>query len=69
MVVECVIEFDNNPNGVFVAGQTLSGQVTLTFTKQTAAKGGYGEVGNPALRVTHYGDNNKFVWHFLQELF
>ncbi|XP_055604993.1 arrestin domain-containing protein 3-like [Uranotaenia lowii] len=39
--VVCDIRFDNNPNGIFNAGDVVSGSVTLTLTQLKKVKGVY----------------------------
>ncbi|CAG9804950.1 unnamed protein product [Chironomus riparius] len=39
MVVNCEVKFDNNPNAIFFAGQTLSGVVELTIDKPKKIRG------------------------------
>lgn len=42
MAVTCIIEFDNNPYGTFLAGQVLTGKVTLKLDKLKLVKGNCG---------------------------
>lgn len=37
-MVICEVKFDSNPNGVYYSGQTLSGVVEITNTKQRKIK-------------------------------
>lgn len=37
-MVKCDVKFDNNPAGVYYSGQTLSGVVEITSTKQTKVR-------------------------------
>lgn len=39
MVINCDIEFDNNPQGVYFSGQILTGRFTLTVNKVKKMKG------------------------------
>lgn len=39
MVVTCDIQFENNPQGIFYAGQVLTGKITLTADKIKQVKG------------------------------
>lgn len=39
MVVTCEVQFENNPSGIFYAGQVINGKVTLTADKIKQVKG------------------------------
>lgn len=39
MVTSCEIKFDNNPNGTFQSGQTLTGTVVLNLTEKKKFRG------------------------------
>lgn len=39
MVVTCDIQFENNPEATFYAGQVIAGKVTLTADKVKQVKG------------------------------
>jgi len=41
MPIECLISFDNNPQGVYYAGQELSGVVDLSVDATKRIKGKY----------------------------
>lgn len=38
-MVECEIKFEQNPYGIYFAGQVLTGQVVLTLQKPKKVKG------------------------------
>lgn len=38
-MAKCEVKFDNNPNGIFYSGQTLSGVVELTNEKSRKIRG------------------------------
>lgn len=38
-MVECEVKFENNPNGIYFAGQTINGQVVLTLQQSKKVRG------------------------------
>ncbi|KAG5679988.1 hypothetical protein PVAND_009522 [Polypedilum vanderplanki] len=67
MVVHCEIKFDNNPNGIYFAGQTLSGVVEMTVDKPKKIRGlilkieGYAKVEwqETQTYTDHHNNNNQ----------
>lgn len=61
MPTTCEIDFDNNPQKVFYAGQLLRGSVRLTLTKENSVRGVYIRIYGTA--YCHWtsgsGDNRK----------
>lgn len=41
MVICCDIEFDNNPDGIFLVGREISGRIILRVDKVMQVEGNY----------------------------
>lgn len=72
MTIDIHIEFENNPNGIFYAGQLLRGTIRLTLNGEKKARGVYIRIyGKAYCKWTNGSGENSVTYvgeeHYLNE--